>query len=821
MRSLLLTVLLLATMTTPASPSPAAGRAHEPGNGPERNQVAAVDPAPSTAAPGYNWPEGNPGYPRRTRLRVHPEDRADRSTKLGLAPYHSLAPRLNDLQRRGDRVSVEVIGQSTAGRDLYLITLTAPESPAETRRQDAWRRKIEDDPAAAARDFFLRGNYKAPVWVNANIHGDEWEGTDGALRVVEDLASATDPATLEFLRRHRVHVNVTANPDGRVAGTRANAAGFDLNRDFVTSSQPESRAMRDVVRRIQPLLVLDEHGYVDGTLIEPTTPPHGQNYDFDLYLGHGYAAGLRMEAAVKALGHPEAASPSIPFRDHPPGVWDGWAPIYTAQYSMYHGAVAFTVEVPLRVNRGEYTTQPESELRRRSAINTDVVAATIRSALEYARENRRSMVDNQIEVFRRGLAGEPQRVLPDGFVPGFGPEDRYTTEFPRAYVVPVGAGQRSGRAAARLVDHLVAHDVRVKRADRAFTAGGRAYPAGSYVVDMRQPKRALANVMLEAGRDLSDRVDVMYDISGWSHRLLWGASVDVVRDGPLDVRGREVLAASPTGSLPESGDLALALTDGEDVAAVNDLLGRGVELRRQDDGTIVAPASARSAAREVSDRHGVAFTPAGPGGAPLRRPVVAGAVAADELKALRDMGFDVRPVSTAVLDGGFDLTGVDVLLVSSGLRYDQLGAPARAAVDEFLTRGGVVTRGATGVRFNADAGVLPVRAVAGREDANGVVSVVDGAGGVDHSFVYAPHWFTDLGPGVGARQRYQDLVAGHWASRADGSGGQEEAAGQAAVVAGTSPRGARAVLFGTEPLFRDHPKGLYRQVADAIYRTAG
>ncbi|MFE2755060.1 M14 family zinc carboxypeptidase [Actinosynnema sp. NPDC059335] len=823
MRWFSLTVLLLATMTTPATAAPAAGRSHEPGNGPERNQVAAVDALPLAAtARGDNRPDAHTGYPRRTRLRVYPEDRSDRSIKLGLAPYHSLAPRLNELQRRSDRVSVEVVGRSSAGRDLYLVTLTAPESPAQSRRQDAWREEIENDPASAARDLFLRGGYKAPVWINANIHGDEWEGTDGALRVIEDLALADDDATREFLSRHRVHVNLTANPDGRVAGTRANARGFDLNRDFVTSSQPESRAMRDVVKRLQPLLVLDEHGYVANTLIEPTTPPHGQNYDFDLYLRHGYANALRMEAAVRALGHPETAAPEIPFRDYEPGVWDGWAPIYTAQYSMYHGAVAYTIEIPLRVNRGEYTTQPVTELRRRSAVNTDVVEATIRSALAYVAENRASLLANQIELFRRGLAGEPLRELPDGFVPGFGPEDRYTTRFPSAYVIPAGDGQRSAPAAARLVDHLVAHDVRVKRADRPFTLGDRSYPAGSYVVDLRQPKRALANVMLEAGRDLSDAVDVMYDISGWSHRLLWGASVDVVPDGPVDVRGRDVVAASPTGGVraPAGADLALALLDGKDAAAVNDLLGRGLELRRQDDGTIVAPAAARPAVEEVADRYGVRFTAARPGGAPLRRPVVAGAVAADELKALREMGFDVRPVSTEALDRGFDLSGVDVLLVSSGLRYDLLGAPARAAVDAFLTRGGVVTRGATGARFNADAGVLPVRAVAGREDANGVVSVVDAAGVVDHSFVYAPHWFTDLGPGVAARQRYQDLVAGHWAARPDGSGGRQEAAGQAAVVSGTSPKGARAVLFGTEPLFRDHPKGLYRQVADAIYGTA-
>lgn len=56
--------------------------------------------------------------------------------------------------------------------------------------------------------------------------------------------------------------------------------------------------------------------------------------------------------------------------------------------------------------------------------------------------------------------------MPLGIVPGFGPEDVYTTTYPRAYVIPAGDRQRSATAAARLVDHLIANDVRVERAKR-------------------------------------------------------------------------------------------------------------------------------------------------------------------------------------------------------------------------------------------------------------------------------------------------------------------------------------------------------------------
>ncbi|MGW0523721.1 M14 family zinc carboxypeptidase [Crossiella sp. NPDC003009] len=811
-------------------------KGEDPANGPDRNEIAATDtPAGRSGlrAHGANKVTKKDGYPRQTQLRVFPEEPSDSSIKLGLAPYHSIAPKLNEIQQRSDRVSVEVVGQSGLGRDLYLVTLTAPERPNETRQQDAWRAEIENDPRSAARDNRLRREYKAPVWINANIHGDEYEGTDGALRMIDYLATTSDRKALELLRQHRVYFNVSANPDGRVSGIRANANNFDLNRDFVTSSQPEGRVMRDLAIRTQPVAMLDEHGYVGGTLIEPTGPPHGQNYDFDLYIKHGYANGLKMEQGVKALGHAEAQDVQIPFRDYPVGEWDGWAPVFTAQYAMFHGAVAYTIEVPLQVNRGAYQSLPVSELRRRATVNTDVVESTIRSTLDYVSANRADMIFNQIEVFRRGAAGEALRPIPDGFVPGFGPEDRYSTKFPRAYVIPAGPAQRSGAAAARLVDHLVAHDVRVTRAERAFSLNGRTYPAGSYVVDMHQAKRALANVMLEQGGDVSERAPLMYDISGWSHRLLWGASVDVAVSGDLRVQGKPVAAAAPTGGVDAAPgkDLTLTVRDGKDASAVNDLLGRGIELRRRADGSIIVPASARVDAIQVADRYGVRFGLAATGepGSPLRRLTIAAAVGPDELFALRDMGFDVRPVSTTVLNNGFDLSRVDVLFASSGLSFTGLNPAAKTALQAFLARGGVVTRGATGSAFNAQAGLLPVKSVQGKGDANGVVTVTNNAAGVvgaealPNSFVYSPQWFTEIGPGVTVEQRYGNgnpLASGHWTSNEDGSGGPNAAGGQAAVVSGTDESGARVVLFGTEPMFRAHPKGLYSQVANAIYWSA-
>ena len=270
--------LLLAPLPASAAPGRDAPRPHPVReNGapdaatPLGTSMAAATPSAGAAATTAPALREDGGYPRRTVLTPPPVNPADKSIKLGLTPYHSLAPELNALQKLGNRVSVEVAGRSAGGHELYLVTVTAPESTREAREQDRMRELIEDSPTAAAKDRRIKSAYKTPVFINNNIHGNEWEGTDAALKLIEELAKAKDDRTRDLLAKNRIYLNVTANPDGRIAGTRANSDGFDLNRDFITASQPEARAVRQIAVDKQPAVMLDLHGYVNGTLIEPTT----------------------------------------------------------------------------------------------------------------------------------------------------------------------------------------------------------------------------------------------------------------------------------------------------------------------------------------------------------------------------------------------------------------------------------------------------------------------------------------------------------------------------------------------------------------------
>ena len=775
-----------------------------------------VAPAAASAA----WPQQNV-------LPVWPDNPNDASIPIGVTPYDEIAPKLNALQAASNRVSARVAGKSSGGRDLYVVTVTWPETDAESAQQQAWQNKIEDDPVAARTDPALLAGYKTPLFVNGNIHGNEWEGTDAILRVIEKFATATDAATENLLKRNIITFNVTSNPDGRVLGTRANEAGYDLNRDLVTVSQPEARLIRDLTVQTQSLFLLDLHGYVTPTLLWPSTPPHNPNNDYDLYIKHGLPAALQMEDNLRKLPYTETQRARIPFRDDAVGVWDDYPPIYVPSFALYQGTIPYTIEAPLNP-RGN-NLSPE-ERKRRSTINTDVHEVAIDTALEYIQTNRDQLIFDQAELFRRGWAGEPTPDIPDGFVPGWGPEDNYKTTFPRSYVIPAGPAQRSAAAAKRLVDLIIESNGRVTQAKAPFTAGGKQYAAGSYVIDMHQPLRGIVNTLLEPGLDITDRVNDLYaGPAGWSHALTWGATVDTLVDELPAVETERVYSGAVVSSVPaERTDLVLDPRDAEDVLAINALLDQGVKLTRLSDGSVLIPASARAAALEQAQTRGLTLTsaPASWNGATIDDKVVVAYVGGSEVRdVLKALGFEIKSVTATTLTTGLT-DDVDVLVVGSTLNPSTLNAANRAAYDAFLARGGgIVGLGTAGSVHTTNAGLLTATGQAGASLTSGIASVVNHGGPVvngaqDTAWIFQPAWYSNLGPNAVVEQSFaeQPLVGGWWPRT--GNQGRSNAAGKATVVRALSGGGNGVVLIGTSVVTRLHAKGLNATFGRAILFAA-
>ena len=851
-----------------ADPTDAPGR--DDGRGAERDRAsttpfggqsfgdlvrAAKQALPDRAQDGgIDMPSSYPYQPELTVPDPAEDDATDRNETIS---YSEIAPRLNELMATSDRVSAQVVGQSTGGRDLYLVTLTAPESRGETTRQTRWREQIRQDPERAARDARLASGYKTPLWFSANIHGNEWEGTDAAMQLVTELATADDAATRDLLEKHRVYFSVSLNPDGRTLGTRATELGLDANRDMVTGATPEARSFVASAQALQPLYAADFHGYTGVLQVEPCGPPHGDNYEYDLFLPHGYALARQVEddvvaadiagntyydtetgrATTEKTGHIKT-----PYRDTPSG-WDDSPPIFTAQYAAFHGAVTSTVELPLGRDRNLGTTTPED-----AVINTEVAHTTMVSMLDYVVEHSDEMLADQIETFRRGVEGDPKQQLTEETVADVaGPDewkdlwdvtdDQEPVELPRAYVIPVGDGQRSSSDAEALVDQMLYHGVEVQRLWKRTTIDGVTYPVGSFVVDMHQPRRGLANVLLATGSDISDKLPTMYDISAWSLADLWGATVDPV--GSTTDRSLRFTAdlrfVPQDGYLPWRADhVAFDLAGVEDFRALNALLEADAPVWLLDDGRAAVGPAGIDAAADVVRSHDIRFerldrreVRALDDAAELDDLTVAYTGGSDDVLALTELGFDdlvavsSSGVSAGAADGTTGLEDADVLWVGSTFDPDAAGD---AAVQEWLDDGGAIVGESTAGFAAAEAyGMVEGDAVRGNSRGNGIVAVdtpsdsLLGAFPQSTSFIYPAVWFTDLGDGTTVELSYAEepFLAGHW--NALYGAGPDAAAGQAAVVSGETATGARAVVFGTTPFFRTHPKGGMSQVATAMF----
>jgi hypothetical protein len=762
------------------------------------------------------------GYPQQNVLPVWPDNPDDASIEIGVTPYHEIAPKLNALQAASDRVSARIGGRSSSGYDLYAVTVTAPETPAETAQQEAWKQLIEDDPVRAREDSDLLAGYKTPLFVNANIHGNEWEGTDAAQRVIDEYAKSTDPAVEQMLRHNRLVFNITSNPDGRVAGTRANAAGYDLNRDMTIVSQPETRVIRDLIVQTKPIISLDLHGYVAPTLMHPSTPPHNVNNEYDLYIKHGLPNALAMERGIAALGYPEVTRARIPFRDDAPGVWDDFPPIYVPSFAMLQSSIPYTIEAPFQPGNG-------ADRVRRADIDTDVHEVAIKTSLKYIQDNRNQVIFDQAEVYRRGWAGEPLRDIPVGYVDGWGEEDKYGTTFPRSYVIPAGTGQRSAPAVKRLVDLLIASGGRVTQAKAAFTAGGKSYAAGSYILDMHQPKRGLVNSLLEPGIDLTDRVDDLYaGPGGWSQALTWGATVDTLWQELPAVQTERVFAGASVPVVPAgAGPVVLDPQDPEDVLAINALLADGVKVTRLADGSVLAP---RAQATAQANARGLTLkaAPASYSGATIADKVVVAYNGGSEVRdTLLALGFEGKAVTATTLTTTLT-ADVDVLLVGATLNPSTLNAANKAALDAFLVRGGgVVGLGTAGSAFTTNGGLLTATGTAAVSLASGVANVVNNGGPVSNgaqatAFIFQPAWYTNLGPNAVVEQTFaaDPLLSGWWRPNAANTNGQAQAAGKATIVRALSAGGNGVVLLGTSIVTRLHSKGTQPQLGRALLWAA-
>lgn len=380
------------------------------------------------------------------------------------------------------------------------------------------------------------------------------------------------------------------NGDARTINVRHNGNGFDLNRDNMYQTQVETQNMTRMIAHFNPSLFIELHGYVDGFQIEPCTPTHEPNIDYDLFIQQGIAAGEAFGNGA-ICNNKKFNSFRMPVRDYLTEdgkgkpywdyVWDDMSSSYTPQYALLHGCISFTIEVP----------------QGNEDANTALESGLISEA-NYCAEHAQELLLNQLEVYRRGVKGEDADSVRPYYVdrhdtPGAEADDfrpRYEENnnfFPEYYVIPVDSKQQDLKSAFEMQEHLMRNGVKVSTLTTEAEVNGKKYPAGSVVVDMHQAKRNVAN-------------NALYDcvlITGWedlysepitAFSQLRGFDMDVITKpgafaGKLKTLDKPLTAAT---SFEGEKDAYVILSNCsiDAVKAVNTLLNQGASVGYIEDG---------------------------------------------------------------------------------------------------------------------------------------------------------------------------------------------------------------------------------------------
>ena len=300
------------------------------------------------------------------------------------------------------------------------------------------------------------------------------------------------------------------NIEGYEHMTRTTGQGYDPNRDEANQTLFEDANAMALVNKFNPMVFTEIHGRVEAMLIEPCTPPHEPNYEYDLiakqFIQLGEAVGMGAIA-----NNPEHNSFEMPHRDYlrvdndsPSGVawtepWDDMTTAYGSQFPVLIGTVGITWELPVY-------SDVASEL---------VVPYGLMTQAMYIQANKITMLENQAKLFSRGVnnTNSNELVAPwyvdqydrpgtqtELMRPVYDGEGQNGNFYPECYIIPMdSANQKNLYDAAAEMKYLTRNDVKVNVAGKEFTYDGVTYPAGTMVVSMYQAKRSLANSQLFDG----------------------------------------------------------------------------------------------------------------------------------------------------------------------------------------------------------------------------------------------------------------------------------------------------------------------------------
>ena len=513
-----------------------------------------------------------------------------------LARYPQVLEYMRHLAEESDRVLYQDRGTTTNGHPYVLVTFSSEANLDRLNRLIEINHRLADPRGLAETDAQVLVQEGVPFYfLYATIHSNEVGNGQAIIEVAHRLATEDSPEIQEILDNTVLLMVPSQNPDGQVLvvdhwyKTRGTGyqrsypdlyhryTGHDDNRDWFMFTQKETRLAIDIHRQYKPQVTHDMHQMgPDGARI--FVPPFQDPYDPNIHpilIKGQEQIGMAMASALTAAG-----KQGVIYNDQ----YDLWSP--ARQYMLYHGQPRILTEIAsVRLADPYYNPagigQPLGPQQPRWNFPVPYEDGVWRLAdiVEYGRIAVFAGLE-QMAKYRIRWLENFYRVHKDWV-------DR--DEPPYAFVVP--AEQRDPYETFELLDVLHFGEVEIHRARSPFSADGRAYSAGSWVILLAQPYGAFAKTMLE--RQVYPDLRYYqggppippYDVTGHTLGLLMGVDVRQIASpvrADLELLNEIVPLRTPLPSRP-GWAYAIGPSSNAGFLAVTQLQAAGVPVFRAAD----------------------------------------------------------------------------------------------------------------------------------------------------------------------------------------------------------------------------------------------
>jgi hypothetical protein len=467
-------------------------------------------------------------------------------TDRELFNYEELISYLQKLDDASEMIKITEIGQSPMGKPIYICFISSGENINRLDELKEINRKLALDPDLPdnERDSLVK-NGKVFFLATLSMHSNEVAPSQSAPSIAYELINNSALNIQNSTLNEVVYMMVPChNPDGmdmivdhykKYKGTKYEGSsmpgvyhkyvGHDNNRDFVTLSQSDTRAIAAIYNKDWfPQVMIEKHQMNSSGVRYFVPPPHdpiAENVDAGIWAWVGVFGSAMMKDMTRQ-GQKGVAQKTI-FDDYWPGgtetcIWKNVIGMLTEGASANYAS-------PIYVEPGELEVRGKGLSEYEKSINfpdpwpggwwrlSDLVAyekSSTYSIIKTASENR-----EEILKFRNDLCRKEVK--------------KGTTEAPYYYVIP--QKQHDAGEMVQLVNLLTEQGINIYELTAPQKLGDAMYEAGDLVVPLAQPFRAFIKEVMENQvfplRHYTPGGEIIkpYDITSWSLPLHNGVEV--------------------------------------------------------------------------------------------------------------------------------------------------------------------------------------------------------------------------------------------------------------------------------------------------------